>query len=181
MVAFKVSTMGYFGGVAKQSRGPWFRDFFVEDDGLDWFYRFKDNDWNRVYLLSNNIALDDREKFDSLFKTMKRNDRLSWCGASYIAFEAVRRLERFKRMAHGWRFLSWVGLAGLGHHLLMDYSSQVHAPILGAYLRKYKDCVVKDMYEIKDEKKAYFYIDTSDYMNYSNATLSDQYHISHGP
>ena len=37
------------------------------------------------------------------------------------------------------------------------------------------------MFEIKDEKKAYFYIDTSEYMNYSNATLGDQYHMSHGP
>ena len=123
MVVFKVSGMGYFGGVAKVSRGPWFRDLFVEDDGLDWYYQFLDNDRNQVYLLSNNISLNDREKFDSLYKTHVRNNRLAWCGGLYLGFEAVRRLQYFKSMAHGWRCLSWLGLAYVGHHFVMGYSS----------------------------------------------------------
>merc|ERR1719265_1513197 len=63
----------------------------------------------------------------------------------------------------------------------MSWSSGLYAPTLGAYLRKYKDNVQKDMFDIKDEKKQYFYIDTSQYMTYSNETLSDEYHCHHGP
>lgn len=37
------------------------------------------------------------------------------------------------------------------------------------------------MWEIKDSKKEYFYIDTSQYMNYTNETVSDEYHCHHGP
>jgi len=59
--------MGYFGGVNKVSRGPWFRKFWVEDDGLEWFYSFLDNDGNKCYLLSNNLPLGDREKLSYLY------------------------------------------------------------------------------------------------------------------
>ena len=181
MVAYKVSSMGYFGGVAKVSRGPWFRDAWVEDDGLDWYYRFKDNEKNDVYLLSNNLAIEDRERLDSLYKTHTRNNRLAWFGGLYFGFEAVRSFHYFKSMAHGWRFLSCLGVAYGFHALAMDYSSQVHAPIIGAYLRKYKAAIHKDLLEIKDKKKAYFQIDDSQYMSYTNASLSDNHHAHHGP
>ena len=150
MVAYKVSSMGYFGGVAKVSRGPWFRDAWVEDDGLDWFYKFKDNEKKDVYLLSNNVAIEDREKLDSLYKTHVRNNRLAWFGGLYLGFETVRSVQYFKRMAVGWRFMSCLGLGYVGHALLMDYTSQVHAPIVGAYLRKYKGSIKSDLLEIKD-------------------------------
>ena len=66
---YKVNSSGYFGGVAKVSRGPWFREFWVEDDGLEWYYSFRDNDGNVNYLLSNNVPIQDRERIDALFKT----------------------------------------------------------------------------------------------------------------
>ena len=57
MVLPKISSNGYLGGVMKVSRGPWFREHWVEDDGLDWFYAFKDNEKKNVFLLSNNMTL----------------------------------------------------------------------------------------------------------------------------
>ena len=30
--------MGYFGRVHQNSRGPWFRKWYAEDDGLEWYY-----------------------------------------------------------------------------------------------------------------------------------------------
>jgi len=66
---YKISAMGYFGGVAKVSRGPWFRDYFVEDDGLDWFYTFLDNDNYKCYLLSNNMSYQDRENMGRIYQT----------------------------------------------------------------------------------------------------------------
>jgi hypothetical protein len=35
---YKVDPMGYFGRVQKFSRGPWFNERNVEEDGLDYFY-----------------------------------------------------------------------------------------------------------------------------------------------
>ena len=178
---YKIGSMGYFGGVAKVSRGPWFRDFFVEDDGLDWFYSFLDNDGNKCYLLSNNMAIKDREQFSWMYHTMVRNNRLSWFAGLWLGFETVTKVGYFRNMALGWRFLSCLGLGYAYKSAIMMYSSQHYNPVVGAFLRKYSTSVKKDLFEIKDEKKEYFYIDTSEYMNYSNATLSDEYHTNHGP
>ena len=57
---YKVGPMGYFGRVQKLSRGPWFSESLVEEDGLEYFYMFMSGG-QPVYLLSNNVALDDRE------------------------------------------------------------------------------------------------------------------------
>ena len=53
--------------------------------------------------------------------------------------------------------------------------------MMGAYFRKYAGQAKNDVFDIKDPKKSYFYIDTSSYMNYDNKSLGDQYHVSHGP
>ena len=37
---YKVSPFGYFGRVNKVSRGPWFNEYFVEEDGLEQYYVF---------------------------------------------------------------------------------------------------------------------------------------------
>ena len=64
---------------------------------------------------------------------------------------------------------------------MMLYSAQHYNPIVGAFIRKYSSHVKRDINEISDDKKKYFYIDTSQYMNYTNAELSDEYHVHHGP
>ena len=58
---YKVSPFGYFGRVSKISRGPWFQEMWVEEDGLEHFYVFG-NGGIPVYLLSNNIPIEEREK-----------------------------------------------------------------------------------------------------------------------
>ena len=178
---YKVGSMGYFGGVQKISRGPWFREYFVEDDGLDWFYTCIDNDGNKRYLLSNNMSLEDRTAFGHLYNQMWRNQRLAAVGGLWVAFEVITRDSYFKKMALGWRALSFLGIAWAGKQAVMGWSSQMYNPLFGAYFRKYSDKTKTDMFEIQDEKKQYFYIDTSEYMSYSNETLSDEYHCNHGP
>ena len=84
-------------------------------------------------------------------------------------------------MAKGWKLLNCFGLAFLYKSVFMAQTSQMYGPVMGAYMRKYKDSVKRDLFEIKDEKKQYFYIDTSEYMKYSNKDLSDEYHVHHGP
>lgn len=178
---YKVNSSGYFGGVAKVSRGPWFRDFWVEDDGLEWYYTFYDNDGKECHLLSNNVPIADRERIDAMYKTQVRNSRIGWAGGLWLGFESATRFRYFKTVALGWKFTNTLAFTYLYHSLWMDYTSQVHAPIMGAFLRKYHDKIQRDLFDIKDEKREYYYIDTSEYMNYSNATLSDEYHAHHGP
>ena len=181
MVLNKVSSMGYFGGVAKVSRGPWFREFWVEDDGLEWYYSTLNTDGTQVYLLSNNMTLKDREQMSHLYSTMNRNNKISWFVGMWLGFETVTKVQYFKKMALGWRALSFFGVSFLFNNIFMNYSSQSYAPLFSAYLRKYQSKVTSNLFEINDEKKAYFYIDTSEYMNYTNADLSDEYHVHHGP
>ena len=52
---------------------------------------------------------------------------------------------------------------------------------MGAYMRKYKDSAKQELFHIHDKKKEYFYIDTSQYMNYTVADVSDEHHCHHGP
>ena len=178
---YKINSMGYFGGVAKVSKGPWFRDFYVEDDGLDWFYSFIDSDGKKCYLLSNNLSVADREHLDQLSKTMYRNNRISWGLGLWLGCETVMNVAYFAKMAKGWKFLSWMGLAYVYKSFLMAQTGQMYGPVIGAYFRKYSANVKRDLFEIKDAKKEYFYIDTSEYMNYNNKDLADEYHVHHGP
>jgi hypothetical protein len=138
---YKISAMGYFGGVAKVSRGPWFKEFFVEDDGMDWFYTFLDNDGNKVYLLSNNMEALDREQMSYMYSTMVRNNRISWLFGAWMGMEAMTRHSYLKSMAMGWRIMSFVGLSFVFKNALMGYSSANYNPVVGAFLRKYTSSI----------------------------------------
>ena len=110
---YKINSMGYFGGVFKLSRGPWFREFMVEDDGLEWYYSFTDSDGHTRYLISNNMAVADREAMSSLYRTMTRNNLMSWGVGLYLGFETVSRVGPFKGMKIGRKFLACFALSYL--------------------------------------------------------------------
>merc|ERR1712070_36262 len=63
----------------------------------------------------------------------------------------------------------------------MYQTSSMYGPMMGAHFRKYKDDVKQDLFHIHDKKKEYFYIDTSQYMNYTVDDLTDEHHCHHGP
>ena len=107
---YKASPFGYFGRVNKVSRGPWFRELWVEEDGLEYFYVYHDGD-AITYLLTNNIPVHDREKLQRLYYGLERNRKLAWFGGLYLGFETVLRVPYFRRMAIGWRALSMFGCA----------------------------------------------------------------------
>ena len=137
----KISPAGYFGGVQKISRGPWFKEYLVEDDGLDWFYQVFDYDGTVNYLLSNNMPMKDREQLQSLYWTQYRNSKISTWVAMYLSFEACARFSCFKGMAIGWKALSWCGMSYVAHHMLMAYQAQFYGPLFSAHLRKYKQFI----------------------------------------
>jgi len=63
----------------------------VEDDGLDWFYGFLDNDGNKCWLLSNNLSLEDRNKLGHLYHTNTRNNRIASFAGLWFGFEVVAK------------------------------------------------------------------------------------------
>ena len=74
-----------------------------------------------------------------------------------------------------------IGLSFVYKSLMMAQSGSFYNPAVGAFLRKYDHAIKRDVTEITDEKKEYFYIDTSQYMNYKNQDLADEFHVHHGP
>ena len=112
---------------------------------------------------------------------MVRNNRISWFFGLWLGLETVRYDRYLKSMALGWKAVSFLGLSFLYKNIFMAVSSQNYNATMGAYFRKYSSDVKRDVTDIKDAKRAYFYIDTSEYMNYSNKDLGSKYHTHHGP
>ena len=127
------------------------------------------------------MTLEDRERVAHLYKTMSRNNSLAWFGGLWLGAEVVMADRYFRSMATGWRFLSLIGIASVFKGLAMSWSSGLYQPTLGAYFRKYQSAIQRDLWDIKDKKKEYFYIDTSQYMNYTNESIGDGVHCHHGP
>lgn len=177
---YKVSPFGYFSRVAKVSRGPWFQEHLVEDDGLEWFYVYG-HDGEPVYLLSNNVPIEDREKLDRLYKAYSRNRSLAWAAGLWLGFETVSRVAYFRGMAIGWKALSLVSSAFLYKNALQYFNGQTYGPLLSAFFRKHQGVAKADKFAITDRKREYFEIDTSDYMNYSYNDLGHDVHVHHGP
>lgn len=177
---YKVSPMGYFGRVQKVSRGPWFQEYMVEDDGLERFYVVGSND-GLNYLLSNNIPVGDRDRLDRLYRAYQRNKSLAWFGGLWLGFETISRVPYFKGMAFGWKMASLIGAGFLYKTAFTFFNGQQYGPLISAYFRKYSQYVKSDPFDISDRKREYYEIDTTQYMNYDFKTMGHEYHAHHGP
>ena len=177
---YKASPFGYFGRVTKVSRGPWFQEFWVEEDGLEWFYVYGDGQ-SPKYLLSNNIPIEDREKLQRLWYGMERNRQLAWFGGLWLGLETVLRVPYFKKLAFGWRAASLFASAFVYKTAFTAYNATTYGPVITAFLRKHGDQAKTDVFGITDRKREYYEIDTSQYMKYDFKDLGHDYHAHHGP
>lgn len=174
---------GYFSRPAKVSRGPWFREYYVQDDGLEYYYTFKDANGKAKYLLSNNLPLKDREALESLYTGYSRSNTLSMLAGMWTSFEIVTRVPYFRRMLSGWRILSFLAM---GVYLSKEYryysGGYYYMPLLCSYFKKYDHFAKEDIFDIKDEKREWFELDTSQYMDYDFKDLDHHHHnVNHGP
>lgn len=177
---YKVDPMGYFGRVVKFSRGPWFQEALVEEDGLDYYYVYGTST-GLNHLLTNNIPLEDRDRLQRLYSAFDRNKGLAWLFGGYVGVEVVLKCKCFKNMAIGWKALSLLGTAWTVKTAIQFYNGMYYGPIFSAYFRKYNNAAKVDIFEITDRKREYFYIDTTQYMNYTNEDLGHEYHANQGP
>ena len=109
---YKVTPMGYFGRVHQNSRGPWFRKWYAEDDGLEWYYAYKD-DGGMKYLLSNNIPYLDRTRLARLYMAHNRVEGMVWFASYWASAETIMGCSVYRRWGLGWRVLGLFGFAQL--------------------------------------------------------------------
>ena len=174
---------GYFSRPVKISRGPWFKEWMAEDDGLEYYYQFKDSDGNQRYLLSNNVPLKDRNALERLYAGFRRNYMISTFAGFWAGAEIVSRVGYFRKLAPGYRFLAFLGL---GYWATEEFrywgAGYYYMPLLCAFFNKYENKSKTDLFDIRDEKREWFEIDTTQYMSYSFDDLDHHHHnANHGP
>jgi hypothetical protein len=174
---------GPFASPPKISRGPWFKEWMVEDDGLEYFYTYKNADGHKKFLLTNNISIKDREALEKLYKGYNRNSQLSMAAGMWTSFELFSRVGSLRKMAYGWRALAFLAVgATLSYDFRYWTAGYYYMPIMNAYFKKYDDKAKTSLYDITDEKREWFEIDTSQYMDYTFEDLDHHHHnINHGP
>lgn len=174
---------GPFARPSKVSKGPWFREYFVEDDGLEYYYTYKNGEGESKNLLSNNVPLKDRENLERLYTSYKRNSALSTFAGLWTSFELVTRVPYLKRLLPGYRILAFFALGKLISYEYRYYSGgYYYMPLLTSMFKKYDHLAKTDLFEITDEKREWFEIDTSQYMDYDFKDLDHHHHsINHGP
>ena len=68
------------------------KELLAEDDGLEYYYQFKDEEGKRMYLLSNNLPLRDRENLEMMYKGYMRNQYINSGLGILGGLEIFRRL-----------------------------------------------------------------------------------------
>ncbi len=179
---YKFSPMGYFGRVSQISRGPWFAELQVEDDGLEYYYIHQDSNGNMRYLLTNNMSYKDRTEMMALFKAQARVSGMSTFLGLFIGASVITKDSYFKKVASGWKICTLLGCAALTNMLVCQYYGRTYGPLIGSYLRKYQNVSASDAWEIRDRKREYYQIDDSQYMAYTEETMDEVHrHSNHGP
>lgn len=179
---YKFGPMGYFGRVSQISRGPWFAELMVEDDGLEYYYMHQDNQGNVRHLLSNNMTFQDRTAMQKLFYAQSRVTGLAWGFGLFMGASAITQVPQLKRMAYGWKGLALLGVGLATKCAISSYVAKSYGPIIGAYFRKYQDVGAVDAFELRDRKREYYLIDDSQYMSDEAADTENIHkHANHGP
>jgi len=168
---YKFSPMGYFGRVSQISRGPWFAELQVEDDGLEYYYVHADASGASRYLLSNNMSYKDRTELMHLWSAQYRVNAIGWGLGLFVSQQLITKNPRLIQLALGWKACAFLGLAGMTKVVVNQYYSRTYGPLIGAYFRKYQDVGATDAWEIRDRKREYYQIDDSQYMDYTEEDM----------
>lgn len=179
---YKFTPMGYFGRTSMISRGPWFAELQVEDDGLEYYIMHDGPDGGTRYLLTNNMTYKDRTEMMRVISACNRVNYLGWAIGLAVGSTVVVKDTIINKWASGWRFATCGITAAMVKGAVCMYAGMTYGPILGAYFRKYQDKSASDSWEIRDRRREYYQIDDSQYMAYTEDDLHDIHrHANHGP
>ena len=161
----------YSGRPRRVIRGPWFKPFLTEQDGLETFYVRKGPN-GKEYLLSNNLSWQDRENLDRLYQGAARCNMIVFLASLYVGLEGWTIMARRGAI---WKARASMGILGWATASLSSFSyvGRAYRPLINAYFHKYSDKVKNDMFEIKDEKREWFEIDTSSPTSYTNEEVAE--------
>ena len=109
---------GYFTRPNKVSRGPWFREWTATDDGLEYYYTFKDSQGTSKYLLSNNMPFSDRDNLERLYFAYKRSSHLATFGGLWVGMECITRIPALAGLKWGSRIAAFIGIGVLAANTL---------------------------------------------------------------
>ena len=121
------------------------------------------------------MTYQDRTEFYRLWKAHKRVHHMAWVAGFWLSAETVMRVPYLRKMAIGWRALSFMGIGFMYRGIFNFHSSYRYQPLLGAYLRKYQDKLTPDRFEMRDEKREFYEIDDSQYMSYTLDDVKDMH------
>ena len=174
-MVYKLNGNGWMTPPAKISRGPWFKEqALADDDGLEKFYYFEgpalspDSKYSTEtrFLLSNNLPFRDRDAFKKLYESYKYRSKINMVIALALSAHFHMQVPYLRKLAVGWRFLTFLGGTLTGKICLEMASSKYRGDSLSAYLKLYYRHTRNELWKIQDEKREWFEIDTSYYMNY---------------
>ena len=178
---YKFGPMGYFGRTSQISRGPWFAELQVEDDGLEQYYMHNDAAGNMRYLLSNNMSYKDRCEMQALFAAQSRINSIGWFSGMFAGAFVLTHDPIVRKWAYGWRGVTFLATAALVKVAACQFYARTYGPLIGSYFRKYQDKSATDAWEIRDRKREFYQIDDTQYMAYEEKDVDIHRHANHGP
>ena len=112
---------------------------------------------------------------------MERTKKLAIFGGAWLAFETFNRVCTLRKLGVGLKIPAFFLLtAGWGGVIQAFGTNNQNGPLICAYFKKYEHLAKENLFDIRDEKREWFDIDTSDYLKYSFDDLHHA-HAHHGP
>ena len=127
------------------------------------------------------MTYKDRCDLNALHVAQKRVAQIGWFAGFFAAASLLTHDAYVRKMAYGWKGLSFLLTAATVKVGISAYSSFTYGPLIGAYLRKYSGAARSDAWELRDRKREFYQIDDSQYMDYSEEQVDVHRHSNHGP
>ncbi len=110
----------------------------TEDDGLEYYYKYQDEEGNTKYLLSNNLKWQDRDNLEKVYKGHLRQQYIHLSIGFLGGLEFYRRLpSRVRNAGLAIRFLAFVGIESTVAAFVKQYVGNSFGPLMTAYFKKY--------------------------------------------
>ena len=110
----------------------------AEDDGLEYYYKYQDEEGNTKYLLSNNVPFQDRDNLANLYHGHERQLMIHSAIGFLGGLELYRRLpNRIRNAGLAIRLFAFIGVESFSAAMFKYFVGNQYGPLLTAYFKKY--------------------------------------------